>query len=235
MKKYLLSLATLLVVMTSCQKEDDLLQPIPPNPNTQINVNTNNDTITIVDGDTVIIQNVEEELLATDYVVSNNTNTNTTSTTFIGDGKTWKIVESGFEINCSELTSSHVDTSYSYTSNPYSILSSSTISFNDDYYGEGNDIFTVNVYPTNSTGSPAHAYDFAPNFMTMYVDNYTYNMGTLTMDLRTLTCNGVWLSWTTYMDVIEDGNGGFKLEITQAGSHAGIIWDSYLYLILEEI
>ena len=58
MKKYLLSLATLLVVMTSCQKEDDLLQPIPPNPNTQINVNTNNDTITIVDGDTVTIQNV---------------------------------------------------------------------------------------------------------------------------------------------------------------------------------
>ena len=64
MKKYLLSLATLLVVMTSCQKEDDLLQPIPPNPNTQINVNTNNDTTTIVDGDTVTIQNVEEELLA---------------------------------------------------------------------------------------------------------------------------------------------------------------------------
>ena len=235
MKKYLLSLVTLVVVMTSCQKEDDLLQPIPPNPNTEINVNTNTDTITTINGDTVIIQSGEEELLATNQVVSNNVNTTTTSTTFIGEGKTWKIVESGFEINCSELTSSHVDTSYSYTSNPYNILSSSTLSFNDDYYGAGHDIFTVNVYPKNSTGSPTHAIDFAPNFMTMYVDNYTYSMGTLSMDLRTLTCSGVWLSWTTYMNVIEDGNGGFGLEITQMGSHAGITWDSYLYLKLEEI
>jgi|TARA_R110001583_G_scaffold32597_5_gene110968 hypothetical protein len=232
MKKYLLSLVTLLLVMTSCQKEDDLLQPIPPNPNTQINTNINVDTTAIVGGDTILVQGIEEDLVATDYVTSNTT---TEPTTFIGEGKTWKIVESGFEINCSELTSSHVDTSYSYVSNPYDILSSSTISFNDDYYGEGHDIFTVNIYPRNGTGSPVHALDFAPNFMTMYVDNYTYNMGTLTMNLTTLTCSGVWISWTVHMDIIEDGDGGFKLEITQSGSHAGISWDSHQYLLLEEI
>jgi len=233
MKKYILSLVTLLIVLTSCEKENDLLQPIPQNPSTQ--VTTNIDTATVIVGDTTITHNIEEELVVSDYVTTNTTNTNTVSTTFIGEGKTWKIMESGFEINCSELTSSHVDTSYSYTSNPYNLLSSSTISFNDDYYSEGHDIFTVNVYPRNGTGSPTHAMDFAPNFVTMYVDNYTYNMGTLTMDLRTLTCSGVWLSWSTYMEVIEDGNGGFKLEITQSGSHGGISWDSHLYLILEEI
>eukprot|EP01050_Picozoa_sp_SAG11_P001875 SAG11_NODE_87_length_17256_cov_15.295156_19_plen_235_part_00 len=234
MKKYLLSLSTLLVVMTSCQKEDDLLQPIQPNPTTQINVNTNTDTTTIIDGDTVVIHSVEEGLVGNNTIVATN-NTNTPSTTFIGEGKTWKIVESGFEINCGELTNSTADTSYSYTSNPYDILSTSTISFNDDYYNEGHDLFTVNVYPKNGTGSPTHALDFAPNFMTMYVEDYTYNMGTLSMSLTTLTCSGVWISWDVYMDVIEDNKGGFKLEITQAGSHGGIVWNSYLYIILEEI
>jgi len=230
MKKYILSLVTLLIVLTSCEKENDLPQPIPQNPSTQVTTNT--DTTTVIVGDTTITHNIEEELVVSDYVT---TNTNTVSTTFIGEGKTWKIVESGFEINCSELTQSHVDTSYEYISNPYNLLSSSTISFNDDYYGEGHDIFTVNVYPQNSTGSPTHAFDFAPNFMTMYVDGFTYNMGSLTMNLRTLTCSGVWISWTTYMKVVEDGNGGFKLEITQEGSHAGIVWDSKLYIILEEM
>jgi len=232
MKKYLLSLVTLLLVLTSCQKEDDLIQPIPQNPNTHISTNT--DTTTTINGDTVVIQSIEEELVVSDYGVTTN-NTNTPSTTFIGEGKTWKIVESGFEINCSELTSSHVDTSYTYTSNPHQLLSTSTISFNNDYFNEGHDLFIVNVYPQNSTGSPTHALDFAPNFMTMYIDNYTYNMGTLTMSLTTLTCSGVWISWDVYMDVIEDNSGGFKLEIRQSGSHAGIVWDSYLYLILEEI
>ena len=58
MKKYLLSLVTLLLVMTSCQKEDDLLQPIPPNPNTQINTNINVDTTAIVGGDTILVQGI---------------------------------------------------------------------------------------------------------------------------------------------------------------------------------
>ena len=234
MKKYLLSLLTLTIVMTSCQKEDDILQPIQPNPTTQTNVNVNTDTITVINGDTVVIQSIGEELISSDYVVATN-NTNTPSTTFIGEGKTWKIMESGFEINCSELTNSTSDTSYSYTSTPYNLLSTSTISFNNDYFNEGHDLFIVNVYPQNSTGSPTHALDFAPNFRTMYVDDYTYNMGTLSMSLTTLTCSGVWLSWNVYMDVIEDNNGGFRLEITQSGSHGGIVWDSYLYIILEEI
>ena len=57
MKKYLLSLVTLLVVLTSCQKEDDLIQPIPQNPNTQINTNT--DTIITINGDSTNIQVIE--------------------------------------------------------------------------------------------------------------------------------------------------------------------------------
>ena len=91
MKKYLLSLLTLLVVLSSCEKENDLLQPIPQNPSTQVTTNT--DTTTVIVSDTTITYNVEEELVV-DYSTINTTNTNTVPTTFIGEGKTWKIVES---------------------------------------------------------------------------------------------------------------------------------------------
>jgi len=234
MKKYILSLLTILIVFSSCQKEDDLLQPIPPNPTTQINNTVNTDTTVTLNGDTIVVQALEEN-----FLIDNNTSTTTTTnmpTSFIGEGKTWKIIESRFEINCSELTNSHVDTSYSYVSYPYYIPGfTATISFNDDYYGEGNDLMITNVYPKNGYGSPTHAFEFGPNFMVSYIDSYTWSPGMLSMDLRTLTCAGVWLTWTVYMDVIEYNDGTFKLEIVQSGSHAGINWNSQLSMLLEEI
>ena len=238
MKKYILSLLTILIVLSSCQKEDDLLQPIQPTPTTQVNstVITNTDTTTTLNGDTIIVQAVQEEFLTNDNTVTTTNTTTNTPTSFIGEGKTWKIIESRFEINCSELTNSHVDTSYSYISYPYYIQGfSATISFNDDYYNQGHDMMMTNVYPKNGYGSPTHAYEFGPNFMTMYIDSYTWTPGMISMDLRTLTCTGVWLSWTVYMDIIEYSNGTFRLEITQSGSHAGINWDSQLSMLLEEI
>eukprot|EP01047_Picozoa_sp_COSAG01_P062560 COSAG01_NODE_7974_length_2968_cov_5.809912_1_plen_69_part_10 len=50
MKKYLLPLLTTLIVFTSCQKEDDILQPIPQNPtnNSSCGTNTfNGDTLQV--------------------------------------------------------------------------------------------------------------------------------------------------------------------------------------------
>jgi hypothetical protein len=50
MKKYLLSLLTLLVILSSCEKEDDILTPItqPTQTNTTNTTNTNGDTTTNV-------------------------------------------------------------------------------------------------------------------------------------------------------------------------------------------
>ena len=51
MKKLIIPLLSLLVIITSCQKEDDLLTPIPQNPTT--NITNNTDTLN-VNGDTII-------------------------------------------------------------------------------------------------------------------------------------------------------------------------------------
>ena len=57
MKKYLLSLLTILVVLSSCQKEDDLLQPIPTPPTNQSTV-----TDTIINDTTTSNTNIIEEV-----------------------------------------------------------------------------------------------------------------------------------------------------------------------------
>jgi len=237
MKKYILNLLTILVVLSSCQKEDDLLQPIPTPPTTQINNIVNTDTTVTLNGDTIIVQALEE-----DFLIDNNT-TNT-STSFIGEGKTWKITESQFIMNCSELTTHHKDTSYSFTTNPYSLNSASTISFNDDPYNLGEDIMTVNVYLRNvgTQLAPTHAVDMEPKWLTYYIDSYSYEANKLSMDLRVIWCNGQTIEWPVVMDVTEYSDGTIRLEITNNGhlpfphvAQPGVTWDSYLSLLLEEI
>ena len=53
MKKYLLPLLTLLVVLSSCQKEDDILTPVPQAPQTTT-------TTTNINGDTII--NIKQKI-----------------------------------------------------------------------------------------------------------------------------------------------------------------------------
>ena len=55
MKKFLLPLLTVLVIFTSCEKEDDLFTPVTP-PNTNTNMN-NTDTTTINNTDTTTNNN----------------------------------------------------------------------------------------------------------------------------------------------------------------------------------
>ena len=176
MKRYLLSLLTLVIIFSSCEKEADLLQPIPTPPTTQT---TLIDTLTTDSIISTTLEGLEEEYV----VIPNNP---TTNNNFIGEGKTWKITESKFIMNCGELTDHVLDTSYSFTTNPYALNSSSTISFNDDPYNLGEDVMTVNVYPRNvgTQLAPTHAVDMAPKWLTFYIDNYSYSTNKLTMDLN---------------------------------------------------
>ena len=147
-------------------------------------------------------------------------------------------------MNCSELTTSHVDTSYSFTTNPYSLNAASTISFNDDPYNLGEDVMTVNVYLMNvgTQLAPTHAVDMEPKWLTYYIDSYSYESNKLSMDLRVIWCNGQTIEWPVVMDVIEYNDGTLRLEIINNGhlpfphvAQPGVIWNSYLSLLLEEI
>ena len=147
-------------------------------------------------------------------------------------------------MNCSELTNHVQDTSYSFITNPYSLNSTSTISFNDDPYNLGEDIMTVNVYLRNigTQLAPTHAVDMEPKWLTYYIDGYSYESNKLSMDLRVIWCNGQTIEWSVVMDVIEYNDGTIRLEITNNGNlpfphvaQPGIAWDSYLSLLIEEI
>ena len=110
MKNLILNLLIVLTVFSSCQKEDDLLQPLPQDPSITNNTNTNNgDTLNVNNGDT-IINNGNNELVAElnhDLIVANGNNNGVTilppSTTFIGEGKKYNVKR----INCIGLRSSH--------------------------------------------------------------------------------------------------------------------------------
>jgi hypothetical protein len=86
MKKIILPILVLLITLTSCQKEDDILTPIPPPP-TNVESTTTNTGV---------------------YVVEPSYN-------FVGEGKKYNIILNEFNLECSELTPFNQDTSYSYT------------------------------------------------------------------------------------------------------------------------
>jgi len=239
MKKLILPLLSLLVVITSCQKEDDLLTPIPQNPTTNtINNNTdtlnvNGDTVVNNNGDTVILVSVLEEF-ENDYVIATNGNSNdvtvvSPSSTFIGVGNNYTVKRAEFDMNCSESTQYNGDTSYSYVStNQQGPWGNGIVEFNNN----GTGVFVTPTYPRNATFTPAHAYNFEPNVLYCDIDGYSYTPGILTMHLRALACNGSVITWTVNMVVTEYSDGSFSLSIDQGGSGLGIIWNSHLKVVL---
>ena len=239
MKKLILPLLSLLVVITSCQKEDDLLTPIPQNPTTNtINNNTdtlnvNGDTIVNNNGDTIILVSVLEEF-ENDYVIATNGNSNdvtvvSPSSTFIGAGNNYIVKKAEFDMNCSELTQYSSDTSYSYIStNQQGPWGNGIVEFNND----GTGVFVTPVYPRNATFNPAHAYNFSSIILYCDIDYYSYTPGMLTMNLRALACNGSVITWTVNMVVTEYSDGSFSLSIDQGGNGMGIVWDSHLKVVL---
>ena len=206
MKKIILPLLTLLLVFTSCQKEDDLLTPITP-PDTNICC------------DSVHIDTTNSSNDSTNNVVT----VLPPSNTFVGFGKSYNITMTEFDMNCSELTTSPVDTSYSYTT-----------------YNQGRVTFLVHdtlvttSYPLNGNASPRHAYMYGPEELDCIIRGFNYTPGILTLDLRLIFCNGTQIiDWTVDMVVTEYSNGNLDLSINNSGNHMGISWDSQLKIQLE--
>ena len=210
MKKILLPILTTLFILTSCQKDDDLLTPVTPPPNTNL----------------ILDSNQTNNTTDTNQVI--NTSDTINSNVFIGEGKSYKVILTEFEIVCSELTNIHWDTSYSYTNENIG-----TAGFFD-----GIGVLSITAYPQISNGgSPAHSYAFRDDFMMdMYITNYTYSDGVLWMDI-------FWdnpcptqsdLTFSTNMVVTNHTDKTISLTLDQEGSNAGVSWSSHLYLLLEE-
>ena len=257
MKKTILYLLTGIVILSSCQKEDDLLTPIPPNPTTQTTTTNTTDTL-VVNGDTIITNNGignETELLNEGLVIDNGGVTILPpSATFAGAGKNYKIKRAEFEINCSELTNYPFDTSYSYVTTNWT--GQQIISVPGYPNGIGNGIvqfsqldangyqitngvegyFYSTVYPMNGNASPTHSYDATEMWHPWNIVSYSYSSnGTITLNLVAHQCDGTDLFWSAIMDVTEYSDGTIALSIDE-GPHnfVGITWDSHLKVILEE-
>ena len=92
MKKILLPLLTVLVIFTSCEKEE--FTPITP-PNTNTNMNNTTDTITVNNTDTTTNNNSVTVLPPSQTFPFE-------ITTVLGQG--YDVTKAEFEINCSEQT-----------------------------------------------------------------------------------------------------------------------------------
>ena len=248
MKKLLLSLLTVLVILTSCEKEDDLFTPVNP-PNTNTNMN-NTDTTTVNNTDTTTVGN-------TDTIINNNGEVTVLTpsqtlpfefTTVLGEG--YDVTRAEFEINCSEQTNILADTSYSYIStnhvssvpaqrkygNGQISLYSSPMS--PLFYGQGaKGIFATTTYPVNSNYWPSHMLDFEEELMLCYIMEYNYTPGILSLDLLTYACGGVIVEWSVEMVVTEYSDGIIELSINNGPNttmDGQINWDSDLKLTLHK-
>tara|TARA_R110000824_G_scaffold294406_2_gene482786 strand:+ start:2473 stop:3204 length:732 start_codon:yes stop_codon:yes gene_type:complete len=241
MKKFLLSLITVLVVLTSCEKEDDLLVPVnPPNTNTTVN---NTDTTTVGNTDTTTNNNGGVTVLPPSQTFP------LSFATALGEG--YDVTTAEFEINCSEQTNHLADTSYSYVSTNY--LSPVTaekqygngfISFYETYMSPSFDggpgvlgRFATTTYPMNSNYWPAHALDFEEQMMLNWILSYSYTPGTLTLDLATYACGGDVVYWTVDLVVTEYSDGTIELSIDNGPNttmDGQITWNSDLKLTLQK-
>ena len=247
MKKYLLPLLTVLIVLTSCEKEDDILRPVtPPNTNTNMNNNTNTnmnntDTTTIIDTDSITNNGVVT-------VISPSQTLPISTTTSFGEG--YDVTKAEFAINCSEQTNLPVDISYSYIStnhvSPAANLKQYGNGFIDIYSSPENPFINgegmmgrmaTTTYPKNSSYWPAHSLDGTEQIMLCYIKSYNYTPGMLSLDLLTYACGGDIVEWSVQMVVTEYSDGTIELSIDQGPNttlDGQITWDSHLKLTLQK-
>ena len=260
MKKTILYLLTGLVILSSCEKEDDILNPIPTNPTTQTTTTNTTDTL-IVNGDTIVTNNGtgnETELLNEGLVIDNGTSNGgvtilTPINTFRGAGKNYNVKSAEFSVNCSELTNQHFDTSYSYVTTNWAGAQIGGVpgyqngigngiiqfsQFQTNGYPLNNGVegyFYTTTYPMNGNASPCHAYYFSEMWFLANIVSYSYTPGVITLNLVYHPCNGPDVYWSAEMVVTEYSDGTIALSIDE-GPHnfVGITWNSHLKLILEE-
>jgi len=243
MKKYLLPLLTLLVVLSSCQKEDDILTPVPQAPQTTTTTtNINGDTIININGDTTTNNGTGNVLQAFDneHVVATNNNVTVVapSAAFPGWGK-------NYDVTKAEFSMVSVDTSYSYTSTNFPSLSYGNghayFYQNGPSYG-GGELMTT-VYPRNGSSIPTHAASYEEIMMAMTITQYSYSpySGILGLDVEYTTCNGTVVQWSVDMVVTEYSDGTLELSIDNVGynnlgggNFAVGPWNSQLKITLVE-
>ena len=239
MKKFLLPLLTVLVIFTSCEKEDDLFTPVNP-PNTNTNMN-NTDTTTINNTDTTTNNNGVT-------VLSPSQTLPFSFATVLGEG--YDVTTAEFAINCSEQTTLLVDTSYSYTSTNYTSPVPAQKQYGNGYIslysgpmspvfnGQGaQGVFATTTYPVNSNYWPSHSLDFEEEMMLSHIMSYSYTPGILTLDLLSYACGGDIVEWTVEMVVTEYSDGTIELSIDQGPNttlDGQITWDSHLKLTLQK-
>jgi len=247
MKKYLLPLLTVLIVLTSCEKEDDILRPVTP-PNTNTNMN-DIDTTTVNNTDTTTIIYTDTTTNNGDVtVISPSQTLPFSTTTAIGEG--YDVTRAEFEISCSEQTNLPADISYSHIStnylSPTANLKQYGNGFIDIYSAPANPFingegmmgrFATTTYPKNSNHWPAHSLDAEEQIMLCYIKSYNYTPGMLSLDLLTYACGGDIVEWSVQMVVTEYSDGTIELSIDQGPNttlDGQITWDSHLKLTLQK-
>tara|TARA_R110000824_G_scaffold269809_2_gene458271 strand:+ start:6411 stop:7082 length:672 start_codon:yes stop_codon:yes gene_type:complete len=221
MKKYILTLLTLIVILSSCKKEDDLLLPIPTPPSTTISSNTPLDTILIdtltVDTGSVFVDTINVNTIGPDSCLISSPN-------FICLGKSYDIIFSKFSFQS-------YDTIYGYehTNVGECIVNS-----------DGTGVLETNVYPRNGYTNPTHSINMTSPLMPFDIKNVSYTPGIVTLTLSWTQCTGITIEWDVTMQVLEYIGGTIGLKIVNNG-HSGPHpswtegpWSSYLYIQLKE-
>ena len=217
MKKAILYLITSLVILSSCEKEDDILQPIPTNP-TQTTTTTNNTDTLIVNGDTIITINGTETELINEGLVIDNGNTNgevsviTDPDNFVGHNNGLYTLTS-CELVMTKLSNSpetFLDTSYTYS---YSETECNSYAAFGDFSA-----FESFVIPIDKGNNPNHtvtweiAYPQPIDRIMFEGANCVYNNGVLSMDLEYTICGSSGsIIIPTSLDVVQYSDGSFDL------------------------
>ena len=248
MKKTLLYLITSLVILSSCEKEDDILQPIPTN-TTQTTTTNNTDTL-IVNGDTTITINVTETELINEGLVIENGNTNgevtviTNPDNFVAHNNGLYVLTS-CDFVMTKLSNSpetFLDTSYTYSFNESECNSHAV-------FGDFS-TFQSFVIPRTNGNNPNHTvtWDVEYPLPTLKIEfkgwDCVYNNGVLSMDLEYTICgsSGPIYSQTSF-DVVQYSDDSFDLILdipTRLCSPVGgnqftpFTWKSYTKLHFEK-
>ena len=249
MKKTILYLITSLVILSSCEKEDDILQPIPTNP-TQTTTPTNNTDTLIVNGDTTItINGIETEI--NEGLVIENGNTNGGVTTVITNPDNFVGHNNGLYVltSCdfvmtklSNSPETFLDTSYTYSYNETECNSYAVFG--------GNSGFESFVIPRTNGNTPNHTvnsditYPQPTSKILFEGTNGVYANGVLSMDLKYTICvtSGPVTTLTSF-DVVQYSDDSFDLILdipTRLCSPVGgnqftpFTWKSYTKLHFEK-
>ena len=236
MKKTILYLIAGLVILSSCDKEDDILQPIPTN------TTTNNTDTLIVNGDTTI-NNTDTLVIngdtTTTYTPIGGVTIVTDPDNFVGHNNGVYLLTS-CEFVMTKLSNSPettLDTSYTYSYNETECNSYA-------FFGS-NSGFESFVIPVDKGIRPNHTATWSPTYekptsrILFMGTNCVYTNGVLSMDLEYTICSSSGpIHCPTSFDVVQYSDDSFDLIIdipptlcsAPANQYTAFTWKSYTKL-----